>query len=91
MKSASKEIRTERVGVDREPAPSANRDLDYHAWLGAQAAALREQKDRRIDWDGIAEELEAMSRSEEDGLESFLKRLYRHLLKMGLSTVQNIR
>jgi hypothetical protein len=47
----------------------------------SQAAVLRAQKDQRIDWDGIAEELEAMSRSDEDGLESFLKRLYKHLLK----------
>jgi hypothetical protein len=81
MKSASQEFRTESAGVNREPASSANRDLDYYGWLGVQAAALRAQKDHRIDWDGIAEELEARSRSEEDGLESFLKRLYKHLLK----------
>ncbi len=56
-------------------------DLDFYAWLKDQIAALRIHQPRHIDWDGIAEELEAMSRSEEDGLESFLKRLYKHLLK----------
>jgi hypothetical protein len=62
----------------REPT---DRDLDYYAWLKNQAAALRAYQPKHLDWDGIAEELEAMGRSEEDGLESFLKRLYKHLLK----------
>jgi hypothetical protein len=66
------------VAIGSEPT---DRDLDFYAWLKGQAAALRTRQPKGIDWDGIAEELEAMGRSEEDGLESFLKRLYKHLLK----------
>jgi Domain of unknown function DUF29 len=54
---------------------------DFHAWLLNQAASLRDRRQARIDWEGIAEEVEAMARSEEHGLESFLEVLLTHLLK----------
>jgi Domain of unknown function DUF29 len=58
-----------------------DRDLDFYAWLKEQAVALRTYQPKRVDWEGIAEELEAMGQYQEDTLESFLKRLYKHLLK----------
>ncbi len=54
---------------------------DFHAWLLNQAASLRDRRHDRIDWESVAEELEAMARSEEHGLESFLELLLTHLLK----------
>jgi len=57
------------------------REKDFMAWLLNQAATLRLRRDQAIDWDDLAEELEAMARSEEHGLESFLEVLLVHLLK----------
>lgn len=67
----------------REPALTPQPSLrgDFHAWLLNQAVTLRERRLDRIDWESIAEELEAMARSEEHGLESFLEVLLTHLLK----------
>lgn len=57
------------------------REKDFMAWLLNQAATLRHRRHQAIDWDELAEELEAMARSEEHGLESFLEVLLVHLLK----------
>lgn len=54
---------------------------DYYGWLLSQAAALRARGDLPIDWENVAEELDGMSRSEENSLQSYLERLLIHLLK----------
>jgi hypothetical protein len=57
------------------------REKDFMAWLLDQAATLRLRRHQAIDGDDLAEELEAMARSEEHGLESYLEVLLGHLLK----------
>lgn len=56
-------------------------ERDYHGWLLGQSRALRERKPAFLDWEGVADELEAMARSEERALGSQLERLLVHLLK----------
>lgn len=62
-------------------APSANIDSDYYDWIRRQAQALREHRPAFLDWENLAEELDAMRRSEESALESQLERVLAHLLK----------
>ena len=49
---------------EAEPA-MVSKETDFSGWLGAQAAALRSRSISAVDWDGIAEELEAMAKREE--------------------------
>ena len=61
-------------------------DEDFYGWVLAQAAALRSRGDFPIDWENVAEELEAMGRAEENSLQSYLERLLIHLLKYAYQT-----
>ena len=56
-------------------------ERDYYGWLRQQARALREHQPAFLDWRNLAEELDAMTRSEERGLGTQLERLLVHLLK----------
>lgn len=62
---------------------------DSHAWLSAQAEALRKVAALRpnlpivVDWEGIAEELEALAAAERNALKSRLEVVLEHLLKLG--------
>jgi hypothetical protein len=56
-------------------------DDDFYGWLLEQAAALQRLRPDSLDWQNLAEELESMGRSEENGLESYLVVLLKHLLK----------
>ena len=60
---------------------TAQIDDDFYGWLLAQAAALRARGDLPIDWENVAEEIEAMGRNEENSPQSYLERLLVHLLK----------
>ena len=70
------------AGLRQAVAPAVRIDDDYYGWLRDEASALRD-RDRvlSIDWEPLAEELDAMGRSEESSLQSFLERLLKHLLK----------
>jgi Domain of unknown function DUF29 len=57
------------------------RGVDFHAWLLEQAAALRRHCPDGIDWNEIAEELEAMGARERREIKAHLKKLLAHLLK----------
>jgi hypothetical protein len=61
--------------------PSVDRDLNYYAWLENQAVALRTRQRASLDWDKLAEELEAMAASERREGKKQLKNLLAHLLK----------
>ncbi|MGH7906527.1 MAG: DUF29 domain-containing protein, partial [Candidatus Binataceae bacterium] len=61
--------------------PAVDIETDYHKWLSQQARALRGRDTALLDWDNLAEELDAMGRSEENSLESYLEVLLTHLLK----------
>jgi uncharacterized protein DUF29 len=54
---------------------------DFYGWLLDQASKLRRSRPDSLDWENLAEELEAMGRSEESALESHLENLLIHLLK----------
>lgn len=56
-------------------------DTDYYGWTQAQALALKRRSANEIDWDRLAEELEAMGRSERRELFSRHVVLLTHLLK----------
>ena len=60
-----------------------SREVDFSAWLGVQAAALRSRSVSAVDWDGIAEQLEAMAKRDERDLIGHLKDLFVHLLNGG--------
>jgi hypothetical protein len=61
-------------------------DQDLHAWLLAQAQALRERRLDDLDWEDIAEELEGMAAKDRRALTSFLQVLLTHLLKWAYQT-----
>ncbi len=60
---------------------SAGYELDFYAWLNRQAQALRSHDSEFLDWDHLAEEIEAMGASQKRELTSPLKTLLTHLLK----------
>jgi len=70
-------------GNGETKAGTVSREVDFSGWLGAQAEALRSRSVSAVDWDGIAEELEAMAKRDERDLIGHLKNLFVHLLKWG--------
>jgi hypothetical protein len=56
-------------------------DNDLYAWTQEQGALLRSRAASEIDWDNLAEEIEAVGRSERREIRSRLKVLLVHLLK----------
>jgi hypothetical protein len=54
---------------------------DFHGWLLGQASALRSRDYESLDWDRLAEELEAIGARERRELNERLKNLLLHLLK----------
>jgi hypothetical protein len=67
------------VKTRTKPAPTY--DGDFYAWTGDQAARLREQKPKGIDWENVAEEIESLGRSERREIRSRMLVLLHHLLK----------
>jgi hypothetical protein len=60
---------------------AANIDADFCEWLNSQASALRSNRPKFLDWENLAEELEATSKKDHRELRSHLKVLLAHLLK----------
>ena len=56
-------------------------DEDFYTWTLRQADAARRRSANELDWDRVAEELEALSRSEARELFSRYVVLLQHLLK----------
>lgn len=56
-------------------------ERDFYTWVEAQAAALRHRRADALDWENLAEELEALGRNERRALTSHLRVLLIHLLK----------
>lgn len=54
---------------------------DFHAWAKEQAELARRRSANALDWDNVAEELDALSRSEYRELRSRFIVLAAHLLK----------
>ncbi len=64
-----------------ETAEKPRAETDFCAWLETQAMALRNRQPKSLDWDDLAEELEAMAARQRNELASHLKNLLVHLLK----------
>jgi hypothetical protein len=56
-------------------------DDDFNAWTLDQAARLRRERPRTIDWENLAEEVESLGRSDKRALGSGLKVVLEHLIK----------
>lgn len=56
-------------------------DSDTYSWAMQQASALRRRAYEEVDWDGLAEGLDALGGSEENEIYSRLVILLQHLLK----------
>jgi Domain of unknown function DUF29 len=56
-------------------------DTDFYTWTRVQATALRAKDWRALDVDHLAEEIEALGKSDWRALESHLKNLMLHCLK----------
>lgn len=66
-------------------------EKDYYSWLMTNAGMLREGRLSDVDAEHIAEELEAMGRSEKRELTSRLSVLIAHLLKWKFQAVRRSR
>lgn len=56
-------------------------DRDFYAWTQTQGALLRQHNPQHLDWENLAEEIEAMGRQERKELINRLRVLLGHLLK----------
>jgi hypothetical protein len=56
-------------------------ETDPYSWALKQADALRRRSGNEIDWDNVAEEIEAVGKSQESELRNRLAVLLAHLLK----------
>jgi hypothetical protein len=68
-------------------------DDDFYAWTQHQAAVLREMPvtDNRFDREHVAEEIEALGKSERDVVRSQMRRIIEHFLKLQYSPAQEPR
>src|SRR5262249_21247609 len=62
-------------------------DQDFFLWTQEQAAALRHAKGANLplDWENLAEEIESLGKSLRAELNSQIRRILRHLLKLEAS------
>lgn len=79
--------------MDRlEPDACASQyERDFFIWTQQQAAVLRRRDAAALDWDNLAEEIDALGRSERDSVESHLETIVEHLLKLAFSPVDSPR
>jgi hypothetical protein len=61
-------------------------ELDFLLWSEQQAAALRAGNLANLDTDGLLEELEDMGNERKEALQSLIRNILSHLLKLEFST-----
>ncbi|MBV8336749.1 MAG: DUF29 domain-containing protein, partial [Alphaproteobacteria bacterium] len=68
-------------------------DRDFFLWTQEQSAALRRAKDPNLplDWENLAEEIESLGKSQRAELNSQVRRILRHLLKLESSPASDPR
>jgi len=71
-----------------DTAKAVHKDDDLYAWLLDQAASLRSRRSNFVEWDAVAEELEAMAAKERRDLVAQLRTVLTHLLKWQYSAVR---
>jgi Domain of unknown function DUF29 len=76
--------REERV----DTAKAVRKDDDFYAWLLDQSASLRSRRSNFVEWDAVAEELEAMAAKERRDLVGQLRTVLTHLLKWQYSAAR---
>ena len=57
-------------------------ETDYHLWVIETVENLKNRKFEAIDWENLIDEVSDLSRREKRKLQSLLKRLFEHLLKL---------
>ena len=60
---------------------SALYETDFAEWAETQSGALRRREARELDWDNLAEEIEALARNNKRAIRSHLTNLLKHLIK----------
>ena len=60
---------------------SALYETDFAEWAETQSGALRRREARELDWDNLAEEIEALARNDKRAIRSHLTNLLKHLVK----------
>ena len=69
-------------------AKAVRKDDDFYAWLLDQATLLRSRRFNSVEWDAVAEELEAMAAKERRDLVGQLRTVLTHLLKWQYSAAR---
>src|SRR4051794_12819538 len=68
-------------------------DADFVVWTERQGAELRqlarEGSNLPLDWETLAEEIESLGRRDRHDVESFVRLITIHLLKLGFSPAQD--
>jgi hypothetical protein len=60
-------------------------ETDFFQWTQEQAKALREHNENALDWDNLKEEIEDLGNEKLNAVNSFLKWLIEHRLKLDYS------
>ncbi len=68
--------------------PQTLYDRDFALWATEQAQALKDRRATALDWDNLAEEIEALAKRDERSLESYLQNALHHLLKLTYWTAE---
>jgi hypothetical protein len=61
--------------------PDTPYDQDFYVWTQTQAALMRQEKWQEVDWEHVAEEIEALGKRDRRELASRLQVLVMHLLQ----------
>jgi uncharacterized damage-inducible protein DinB len=75
-------------GTREKPAaktPLSLYDRDFALWTNDQADALRQHRAVALDWENLAEEIEALARRDKRAIRSSLENALLHLLKVAHS------
>lgn len=55
-------------------------ETDFYQWTQETSRAIRERDIEHLDWKNLAEEIEALTKSQERAVKSYLRQLLTHLL-----------
>jgi hypothetical protein len=69
------------VATETIAKASALYETDFAEWAETQSGALRRREARELDWDNLAEEIEALARNDKRAIRSHLTNLLKHLIK----------
>lgn len=60
-------------------------ETDFHRWAETQAGLLRARSANALDWDNLAEEIEALARNDQRDLASRIQTVLDHLIRLRAS------